>query len=473
MVATREPAGVPKKTFRDPAGFLIRAPLRILRVVEPGFLEDLEPFLRSATARNAGDALVRTRKLEPFEAGEAGFPGEHVYEHERIEFPSYPYEWPAEMLHCAGALTLDLALSALEEGFVLKDATPHNVLYRGPRPVFVDLLSFQKRAPLDPSWRAYGQLARTFLLPLLAARTLGTPVHESLGAHGDGLEPEVLYRQAGFARRLSPRFLSLVSFPTWLGARARAETYRGRAASSAAQAAFVVRGLLESCRGQLAALAPQPRRDSRWSGYLENAALYSARQLAQKEDFARFALEHARPAKVLDVGANEGRFSLLAARQGASVVAIDSDPAVVGTMWRHASEAKLDVLPLVVDIARPTPATGWRNQEYEAFLDRARGQFDLVMMLALLHHLLVTHRIPLEAVLELAWELTREYVLIEFIAPEDPMFRRIVRGREPLYAYLTREHFEATAGERFEQIRSERIEGLDRWLYLLRRRGAR
>ena len=32
-----------------------------------------------------------------------------LVEHERIPFPSYPYEWPAEMLHAAGVLTLNLA----------------------------------------------------------------------------------------------------------------------------------------------------------------------------------------------------------------------------------------------------------------------------------------------------------------------------------------------------------------------------
>ena len=54
-----------------------------------------------------------------------------VWEHERIPFPSFPYEWPPEMLEAAGSLTLDLAEAALEEGFGLKDATPYNVLFRG------------------------------------------------------------------------------------------------------------------------------------------------------------------------------------------------------------------------------------------------------------------------------------------------------------------------------------------------------
>jgi hypothetical protein len=91
-------------------------------------------------------------------------------------------------------------------------------------------------------------------------------------------------------------------------------------------------------------------------------------------------------------------------------------------------------------------------------------------MLAVIHHILVTERIPLEEVLSLVEEMTREFVLIEFVAPEDPMFQRIVRGRERLYSHFTPAWFEAAAASRFELIRSTRIDGLNRWLYLFRRR---
>src|SRR5262249_34949305 len=162
-------------------------------------------------------------------------------------------------------------------------------------------------------------------------------------------------------------------------------------------------------------------------------SIYSAQQLAQKTAFIAQALEIAQPRNVLDIGANEGHFSFLAAKHGASVVAIDTDPAVVGSIWRRANRERAEVLPLVVGITRATPAIGWRNQECASFLDRARGAFDLTMFLAVLHHMLVTERIPLDEIFSLADEVSRDYVLIEFVAPEDPMFQRIVRGRDRLY----------------------------------------
>jgi SAM-dependent methyltransferase len=477
-----------QRSFRDPAGTLYRFPDRILRAVQPAYAKDLEDFLATTAAREAVEdgRLVRSVPVPPAEYPELG--ATSLWEHERIPFPSFPYEWAPEMLHAAGSLTLDLAEAALQEGFGLKDATPYNILFRGARPVFVDVLSFERRDPLDSTWMAYAQFVRTFLLPLMANRYFGLPLNQILTGQRDGIEPETMYRWAGFWQRLTPPFLGLVTIPKWMGGSKSGATpaFRRKLGASPEQARFVLSGLLRNCRRQLNSLAPAAAKHSNWSGYLDHKSLYSPAQLAQKEDFVQAALDLARPRTVLDVGANEGRFSVLAARSGSpgsgtSVVAIDSDPAVMGTAWQVSSDQRLDVLPLVVDLTRPTPAVGWRNQECASFLDRARGAggldrasrgFDLVMMLAVVHHMLVTERIPLEELLELADELSREYVLIEFVAPQDPMFQRIVRGRDELYSYFSPAWFEAAALSRFELVRSTRIDGLNRWLYLFRRRHA-
>jgi hypothetical protein len=452
-------------SFRDPAGAVIRLRGRILRTIHPQAVPDFEAFLATQTARDA----TSSGKLVPStRVADEGY----VVEHERIPFPSYPYEWPAEMLHAAAVLTLDLARQSLPEGFGLKDATPYNVLFRGAQPVFVDLLSFERREPLDPTWRAYAQFVRTFLLPLLAAKSFAVPPHALLANSRDGVEPESLYQWSRPLQRLKSPFLSLVSMPKWLSGKRTddASVYQPKPAASPEQASFILESLLKNCRKHLRAVAPAPS-DSAWTSYLHSKSLYSPPQLAQKEAFVSAALELARPARVLDVGANEGHFSAMAAQRGAAVVAIDSDPAVAGAIYRRACADHLNILPLVVDLTRPTPAIGWRNQENASFLDRGcQMNFDFVMELAVIHHMLVTERIPLQDLLDLTAELTRDFALIEYVAPADPMFRRIVRGRENLYAHLTREYFEAAANRRFELVRSTQIDGLQRWLYLFRRR---
>jgi len=460
------------RSFRDPAGVVLRHKGRILRLVRREYAAEMEAFLATPFARQSMDAgkLVDSAKIPVPEPDEFAESADVFYEHDRIPFPSYPQEWPAEMLQAAGVLTIELFQQALVAGYGLKDATPYNILFRGSQPVFVDVLSFERRQPLDASWMAYAQFVRTFLLPLLVHREFGLFPGDTFATHRDGIEPESVYRWIGWRRRLTPPFLSLVTLPKWMSARAHPGIYHPRPAASEEQARFILDRLLAATARQLERLAPKAGSDSAWSGYLEHKSLYTPSQLAAKERFVSEALEIAKPRTLLDVGANEGRFSLLAARGGASVVAIDTDPVVTGKIWRKARREGLAVLPLVVDLTRPTPAAGWRNQECESFLDRARGGFDMVMLLAVVHHMLVTERVPLDDLLTLVKELTRDYALIEFVSPDDPMFNRVARGREALYSHLTFSAFEAALASQFETIKTCKLEELDRCLYLIRRR---
>ena len=209
---------------------------------------------------------------------------------------------------------------------------------------------------------------------------------------------------------------------------------------------------------------------SAWSDYMTSNNNYTNEHFEAKQTFVESALQEVRPRRVLDVGCNTGHFSALAAASGSSVVAIDYDPEVVGKTWRRAFAGGLDILPLVVNLTRPSPAMGWRNQECPAFLDRACGRFDAVLMLAVIHHMLVTERIPLDEIIDIAAELTTDLLVIEFVAPADSMFRRLLRGRDHLFAELTSEVFESECRRRFEIVRSQRLAGTERTLYLMRRR---
>jgi SAM-dependent methyltransferase len=457
-----------ERSFRDPGGFVFRAGPRLLRAVEPSAFNTLEQFLASPAAREFTSArqLVKTDFPDSSEFI-SEFPQDyHLAEHEPIAFPSFPAEWPPEMLAAAGFLTLDLAEKCLPYDWRLKDATPYNVLFRGPAPIFVDVLSFERRDPQESLWPAYAQFVRTFLLPLLAEPTSPSAIWL---AHRDGLEPEEVYRSLSWTRRLTNPALTLVSIPTWLANRAESDPalYHPRP-TAPEKASFTLLRMFRSLRRQLQRLCSSTR-GSNWSNYLDTQTHYSAEQFAAKESFVASILQEFQPRRVLDVGANTGHFSELAAR-AATVVAIDSDAAAVGRIWLRASEKKLDILPLVVDLCRPTPATGWRNRESPSFLDRATGEFEMVMMLAVVHHMLVTERVPLEEILKLASELSTGLLLIEFVEPADPMFRRLVRGRDALYAHLTASYFESACAARFQILRKQPIAQSSRTLYLLRRK---
>jgi SAM-dependent methyltransferase len=472
-------------SFRDPDGFLMESEDSLLRVVRGEKAAHVMRFLEMPAARRLmeSDRLVKTSRTgDEYERGileGISFASAHyeqgssiVLEHERIHFPSYPFEWPAEMLHEAAILTLDLAEFFLEDSFSLKDATPYNILFRGPEAVFVDVLSFEERDPLDPIWRPYGQFMRNFMLPLLTDRKFGLPPNRTLSGKRDGLTPEELYRLTNPARRLFPPFLGLVSVPVWLAGSKKAhdvKSYEPKRVGDESKARFILSSHFAHLRRRLVRLEPRRDRPSFWAGYEEDNS-YNDEDTAAKESFVSETFISRGTQRVLDIGCNTGRYSRAAALTGASVVAVDTDPVVVGRLWRKAREEGLDILPLVIDFADPTPSTGWQNKERRSFLDRCAGSFDAVMMLAVLHHLLAVGQIPLDTILDVVAGMTGNLLVIEYVPPEDPMFRRLMRGRDGLYSWLTEELFERTCIRNFEISASLGFKGNGRRIYAMRKR---
>lgn len=233
--------------------------------------------------------------------------------HPRISFPSYSWEWTPGQLTAAAELTLDLCSDLVEQGWILKDATPLNVLFNGPRPVFVDILSIERRDPENALWLAYGQFVRTFLLPLAAHKYLGWPLSTSLTKR-DGYNPCDLYPALGLIRLLREPLRSLVTFPRLL--ERRAPTRRSTMVRRSPPAALaILKHTLSSLRRSLRMLRT-PEARSQWSQYHETAVHYSDEDTARKFNFVRACISSSKPRTVLDIGGNTGTFSRLAAQEG-------------------------------------------------------------------------------------------------------------------------------------------------------------
>jgi ribosomal protein L11 methylase PrmA len=171
---------------------------------------------------------------------------------------------------------------------------------------------------------------------------------------------------------------------------------------------------------------------------------------------------------VWDLGANTGRFSRIAAQRAKLVVAFDADPACVETIYREARSEHLDrLLPLVNDLANPSPAIGWANEE--RFTLEARGPADLVLALALVHHLAIGNNVPLEGIAELFARIAPR-AIVEFVPKEDPMTQRLLAARPDIFEGYTIERFRDAFGSRFRITRESRIADSPRTLFLLERR---
>ena len=418
--------------------------------------------------------IVRTRPLPRVETPPqfADFGGE-CFEHERITFVSQPAEWAPEMLAAAGALTLELSRALLPHGWQLKDATPANVLFRDSQPVFVDLPSIVPRAPGQCLWIARHQFETTFLLPLIASVEAGLPIAWTLTNPVAGLSHEALAGILGARRWLKPGLWRPVALPAAFAAKAAARGGAPRALRTASdeQARFILERSLKGLERQLGrCVSKLEAQSSHWRRYTATRSHYGSADLEAKRSFVADAIGGTKPRRTLDIGANTGEYSEIAAGQG-EVVALDIDERSVAAIWARARSKGLAILPLVGNFARPTPALGWRNRELESLLGRAAGSFELVLMLAVVHHLRVTEGVPVAEQFEAVAAITRRHLLVEYVPVSDPMFAAIARGRESLYADCERPEFEATLLQRFQIERKHELPN-GRVLYLARKRPA-
>jgi SAM-dependent methyltransferase len=475
-----QPGGAP--TFRDPDGSLLFIDGQPVRIVNSEAGRRLERFLESELASRWVDrgALPRTRKAgsaeyerftseDAFRTQTRSSDAPYVFLHDAVAFPSFPDEWCASMLSDAGKLTLDLAGDLLSDGRGLKDATPYNVLFRGSTPVFVDLLSIEERRPEDPIWLPYGQFVRTFVIPLFLLRACGQPPRTLFATARDGITPEEAFRRPLGLARLRPPGLTAVTLPVllarWLGRRAQAWVPAANVPPKSAQSLLARR--YDGLRRALNRLQPPDPGTSHWTDYSaqEHGPAYHAAKAALVTNLVRSVA----PARVLDVGCNTGEISLAAAQAGGSVVAIDSDERVIEHLWSAARRARADVLPLVVDLADPTPARGWRNREWPAFVDRAAGNFDLVLAMAVVHHFLVRDLIPLNEIVDLIAGTTRRWAMIEYVPPNDSHFRILARGRGARFEAFDITTFELSIRRHFHIVSRDALPVSGRVAYTLRK----
>lgn len=395
---------------------------------------------------------------------------QRAWEHPRIFFPSYAHEWTPAMLHRAAELTLDLNERMLEIGWELKDATPTNVLFDGPYPIFVDHLSPMKRRPGQMGWSAYGQFIRTFLIPLCLHKLNGLPLSWIYLARRDGVAPEDAVRQLGTFTRLRPSVYGLITLPALLSRlqsripTSGLKTWKGGDESIGRA---VTARLLKGLRKRLDRWAPNIRHATLWSQYDQAGESYTREGLLEKEAFIQHALDTYRPNAVLDLGCNTGRYARLAARSGARVVAVDGDSTSVDSLWERAHTEDLDIQPLVIDLGRPSPALGWENSEEAPFLERTEGRFEIIFALALVHHLLVRERVPLERIVAHLASQTTCKAIIEWVPPEDPQFQRLAGSNSDLYESLTLSNFELILSSFFQIERKLVLKGGGRAIYLL------
>lgn len=410
-------------SYVDPNGRLFRWNGGLYRGIAPHIAGAYRTLIESpAMGRLVERGLIDTQ-IAPLEVEGFGL----VLRHREIGVRSYPFEWPAAMLRDAALLTLDLLDQLAPLGFDLQDASPYNVLFDGPRPVFVDFGSITPANPNAPM-RAVADFVQCFVNPLY----LITGGHPAIARE--------LMRDPtrwGVRKRDVRRAGRRVSLHHWWHVARRLPNR----STPRAEAIASLRALLAPMR--------LPATTTEWSGYYDEIeSLDAPHTWSLKQQTAAQVLDRFRPKSVLDVGSNAGWFSKLAARTGARVVALDRDEAAINALYAElvaSGSRAADVLPLIQDFAQPSSAHGPNAVFPDAF---ARFRADFVLCLALTHHL-ARAGLRFEQMADTLDRFTGERLLVEFVPADD---KYVAEWITPSHDWYTLDNFRAAFETRFDRV---------------------
>lgn len=413
--------------------------------------------------------VVRTERHSEQPTGDSEWAG--VLHHERIPFISYPYEWSFGMLKDAARLQLELLTESLAGNLTLKDGTAYNVQFRGVQPVFIDVASFEELAP-DRPWAGYRQFCQTLLYPLMLQAYKNVPFHPWLRGRLEGITPQECWNLMSFRDFFRGGVRTHVCLHAWLQASRSIEKHH--TSQSLGQSGFQKEMLAANFRNLTRVVEGLEWAQSRshWSEY-DNDHSYTADDRQLKEAFVRRCVASRPWPLVWDIGCNTGTFSRIAAEHSPQVVALDADHLCVERLYQSlkAEPPRTGslILPLVSNLADQVAGLGWRGRERSSL--EQRGRPALVLSLALIHHLVIGCGIPLTELLEWLADL-RSSLVIEFVAPEDPMASRLLSRRNGACPDYTRDHFERELNRLFEVSQTLALSQGTRTLYFARSRVA-
>lgn len=456
-----------KSSFRDPGSQVFSEDGRIFRLIRREAVADYQYLMDSGLYR----VLTEKGMLIPHEDVTESFPhlrereGDVVISPQRVAFISYPFEWSFSALKAAALATLDIQKICLDHGMTLQDATAFNIQFHQGRWLLIDTGSFRVQKEFH-AWGAYRQFCQHFLAPLFLMARTDARLLPLFAHYLDGIPLDLASRLLPFVARLNPAvFMHIVMHGRFTLKDFDVSAVKAQQRPISKATAY---GLIDQLRGMIAGLE-LVRKETVWTAY-ENTHTYNQSEFKDKEEFIREAMMRSSPDSVWDLGANTGHFSRLVAAQAkpdTSIVAFEYDVMTVEAGERQSRACNRNKpLHLWMDLLNPTASHGWAGQEWDSL--SARGPADLVLALALVHHLCLSGNIRFAQLAEYLGTISR-HLVVEFVPKDDPQSQRLLKSRKDIYDEYTQENFEEALKVHFTILQSRKVSSTGRTLYLMKR----
>jgi ribosomal protein L11 methylase PrmA len=448
-------------SFRDPSGRIFTREGVLYRTVTDSYKDNFEHASSSGLFKSLMEegALVKHTEAD-IEIGDLKNVWK-VIAPEKIPYISYPYEWCFSQLKDAALLTLHIQKKALEKNMTLKDASAFNIQFHKGRPVFIDTLSFDKYSEGLP-WQGYKQFCEHFLAPLTLMSYGDVQLNQLMRIFIDGvplkLASTLLPKKTYFKLSiLSHIHLHAMGQKKYEGVHKKPNVKISK---------HNLLALIDNLESTIKSLSNR-KQETEWGDYYQDTN-YEDTSFEQKREIVGNWLETLKPRDVWDLGANDGEFSRLASRKNIPTIAFDIDPIAVEKNYLAVKKnGEKSLLPLILDVTNPSPSLGWADAERESFT--SRGPVDVMLALALVHHLAISNNVPLEMIAKYFRSLCHT-LIIEFVPIDDSQVQRLLTTRENIFHNYTESGFEKAFEEYFSVVEKKKIDGSERILYLMRKK---
>jgi len=452
-------------SFRDPSGSIFIDEGIVKRVINPIYFKQYNALKSS----NFFDKLFKNELLVKHEELVVN-DSEIVIQPDQIPFITYPYEWSFNQYKEAALLTLKLQKFALENNFILKDATAFNVTFHKGKALFIDTLSFDFYIKNTP-WRAYKQFVTHFLGPLLLAHYNGSQALKLMSNFMDGIPVKMLSTMLPFKTKLSPFLYSNVHLLAKFEDKHN-EDYKGEAKASTLSKKGQL-NIIESLYGFIKKL--ELKEYSEWGAYYDKTN-YSNDAFQQKSKIINNWISSLQVKTAIDVGGNDGTFVRRIESNLDQALVCDIDNNAVDYNYKQVKLNKEQFMtPFVLDVLNPSGAIGFNNKERFSFLKRIK-EFapDISLALAVIHHMTLSGNITFDMSASFFASFSK-YLIIEFPKREDSWVERLLNTKGEFkdhFDFYNLTNFIEGYANYFDIVEQIEIEDSKRVLFLLKTKNA-
>jgi hypothetical protein len=436
-------------SFQDPDGFVFSNDSKVYRVVLNSYRDDLSLLIDQGILDF--QQLVRHKEIDinsfPYpvitwifdQVSEETFLT--IFELNKIEFISYPWEWTPYMLQEAAKFTLNFQSYLLEKGFTLKDASFYNVQFINGNPVFIDLLSIKKCNDKLYPWFAYGQFLQHFVFPLIIIKYKNFDSLQFLQAYPNGISKSEVLRHISFSSYFS--FFEIFHIHLFKHLDKDESNIGGKnPMPSIDRQKQQLKQLISFVESYTKNMLKKPmKRNNNWINY------YSENTLADYTDEKKnilitFLDKLGNIERAVDLGANTGLYSEIMLKYTPNLLSVEQDNNCCEIIRSKMNQQKYENIQwqlICSNLLYPSPAIGWLNLERKSLIERMRSP--LVSALALIHHFYFSGSIGFIQIAEFFNVISTRYIIVEFIDKSDAKVILLAQKNNTRLFFYSEENF--------------------------------